>query len=173
MKKALIVVDMQNDFVTGTLGSKQAEAIVPAVAAKVADAVAARTDLFFTRDTHQAHYLDTNEGKHLPVVHCIQGTPGWQLIDVLQPYAAQAVRIFDKPAFGSPSLAAAIAEGHYDEAELIGLCTDICVVSNALLIKAACPELPVKVDSACCAGVTAQSHLAALETMKMCQVDLS
>lgn len=171
MKKLLIVVDMQNDFVSGSLGTPEAVAIVKNVEQKVIEWEKAGGDVIFTRDTHGENYLDTQEGKNLPVVHCVKGTPGWEIIDVLKPYAKV---IFDKPTFGSTDLAKAVTErvhaGQYDEVELIGLCTDICVVSNALLLKACLPELPVSLDASCCAGVTPQSHNAAIDTMKMCQV---
>ncbi len=170
MKKLLVVVDMQNDFVDGALGSKEAQAIVPAVVAKVKEAVDEGTDVVFTRDTHHEDYLETKEGHYLPVVHCIEGTPGWEIIDALQPYAGV---IINKPTFGSTRLVRYVDEGDYDEVELIGLCTDICVVSNALLLKANMPELTYKLDSSCCAGVTPESHEAALETMKSCQIEVS
>lgn len=169
MKKLLIVVDMQNDFVDGSLGTKEAEEIVAHVKAKVERYQEQGDDVIFTRDTHTEAYLDTQEGKKLPVVHCVKGTKGWEIIDCLQPYAQM---VFDKPTFGSVSLAHVVARGEYEQIELIGLCTDICVVSNALLLKAALPEVPICVDSACCAGVTPESHEAALTTMKMCQIEV-
>lgn len=169
MKKLLIVVDMQNDFVDGSLGTKEAEGIVSHVKAKVEQYKGQGGDIIFTRDTHTDAYLDTQEGKKLPVVHCVEGTKGWEIIDCLQPYAQT---VFNKPTFGSVELAHWAARGGYDKIELVGLCTDICVVSNALLLKAALPELPICVDSACCAGVTPASHEAALTTMKMCQIEV-
>ena len=161
----LIVVDMQNDFIDGSLGSAMAQAIVPKVVEK-----AAHFDgkVIFTRDTHGPNYLNTQEGRKLPVKHCIQGTPGWQICEELQPFAANVV---DKLSFGSISLPRLLAqEGTPESIELCGLCTDICVVSNALLFKAAMPEAPITVDASCCAGVTPESHRHALETMKMCQI---
>ncbi len=170
MKKLLVVVDMQNDFVDGALGSKEAQAIVPDVVAKVQKALDEGTDVVFTRDTHHDNYLETKEGQYLSVVHCVEGTPGWEIIDELKPYANIVI---NKPTFGSTRLVRFVEEGDYDEVELIGLCTDICVVSNALLLKANMPELTYKLDSSCCAGVTPQSHEAALETMKSCQIEVS
>lgn len=167
MKKLLIVVDMQNDFVTGSLGTKEAVQIIPAVVSKVKRYKEAGDDVIFTRDTHTSEYLRTQEGKKLPVEHCIKGTWGWELIDELKPYAD---RIFDKPTFGSIEMSECVVESGYQEIELIGLCTDICVVSNALLLKANLLEAEISVDPACCAGVTPETHEAALTTMKMCQV---
>ncbi len=169
MKKLLAVIDMQNDFVSGSLGTAEAEAIVPAVLEKVKAASAAGDDLVFTRDTHQKNYLETKEGHYLPVVHCVEGTKGWELIDELKPYAKVVI---NKPTFGSTDLVKFVEKGGYDEIELIGLCTDICVVSNALLLKANFPEKTYRVDPGCCAGVTPESHEAALTTMKMCQIEI-
>ncbi|MCL1809961.1 MAG: cysteine hydrolase [Clostridiales bacterium] len=169
MKKLLIVVDMQNDFITGSLGSAQAEQIVPFVKAKVEEYSQRGDRVIFTRDTHGAGYLETQEGRHLPVPHCIAGTDGHKIADGL---CTGGCEVFDKPSFGSLELAKQVAAGGFDEIELCGLCTDICVVSNALILKAQLPETPVKVDAACCAGVTEESHRAALLTMKMCQVTI-
>lgn len=169
--KLLVVVDMQNDFVTGALGTKEAEAVVPYVAEKVAEAVRAGDTVVFTQDTHGADYLDTQEGKNLPVVHCVKGTEGWSIIPQLQEYLPGRLCI-EKPAFGSTSLAHYAAREGFDEIELIGLCTDICVISNAMVLKAALPEAKILVDSACCAGVTPGSHQNALEAMKMCQIEV-
>ncbi len=170
--KYLIIVDMQNDFITGSLGTKEAQAILPAVIRK---AQCLEGEIIFTRDTHTADYLATQEGKNLPVEHCIEGTWGWQIADGLKELAEEkSCRIFDKPAFGSVDLAQALASENeknpIEEIELCGLCTDICVISNAFLIKAWMPEVPVSVDASCCAGVTPESHLNALAAMKMCQV---
>ena len=169
MKKLLIVVDMQNDFVDGSLGTKEAEGIVAHVKAKVEQYQEQGDTVIFTRDTHTEAYLDTQEGKKLPVVHCVKGTKGWEIIDCLQSYVQT---VFDKPTFGSVQLAHVVARGGYEQIELVGLCTDICVVSNALLLKAALPEIQICVDSECCAGVTPASHEAALTTMKMCQIEV-
>lgn len=171
MKKLLVVVDMQNDFVTGTLGTKEAEAIVGNVEKKVRLYEEQKQEIVFTRDTHEKDYLHTQEGRKLPVIHCIRGTDGWEIIPQLQSYT-KGRKIFDKPSFGSTELARYIQVGNYDQAEFIGVCTDICVISNALLTKAYSPELPVLTDAQCCAGVTPESHDSALCTMKMCQIDV-
>ena len=165
MKKTLIVVDMQNDFIDGSLGTKEAEAIVENVKRKIAEYQQAGDEIIFTRDTHQDNYLDTNEGKHLPVVHCVEGTQGWKIADGLEVPGAIYI---NKPQFGFLGW----KDYQLEEVELVGLCTDICVVSNALVIKAAYPEIKVSVDAKCCAGVTPESHKAALLTMKMCQVEI-
>lgn len=167
--KLLVVVDMQNDFVTGTLGTGEAVAIVPRVADKVARAVRAGDTVVFTQDTHDKNYLDTQEGKNLPVVHCVKGTEGWAIVPQLREYAEGRLCV-EKPAFGSTQLAHYAAREAFEEIELVGLCTDICVISNALLLKAALPESKITVDSACCAGVTSASHKNALEAMRMCQI---
>ena len=166
MKKTLIVVDMQRDFIDGALGTKEAAAIVENVKKKIAEYQAKGDEIIFTRDTHQSDYLNTNEGKHLPVEHCIEGTDGWKIWDGLE--VSGAVYI-DKPTFGYLNW----ADYNLEEVEIVGLCTDICVVSNALIIKATFPEIKVSVDASCCAGVTPQSHAAALTTMKMCQVEVT
>lgn len=172
--KALIVVDMQNDFVTGSLGSREAVTIAPHVAEKAGSFDGL---LVFTKDTHDESYLSTQEGKMLPVEHCIKGTEGWALIPELEKIAEERnAQVFEKGAFGSTDLACFIRDeyekGYISEVELIGVCTDICVISNALLIKAFAPELPVFVDSSCCAGVSPERHNAALETMRSCQVSV-
>ena len=173
MKKILIVVDMQKDFVDGALGTKEACAIVPAAVRKIRDFGG---EIFATFDTHGENYMDTAEGKKLPVPHCIKGTDGWQLD--AQIAAALAEKGFTpvlKHTFGAADLPAFVrqaADGEPFGIELIGLCTDICVVSNALLLKANFPEVPIAVDAACCAGVTPQKHEAALETMRSCQIDI-
>lgn len=171
MKKVLLVIDMQNDFVTGSLGTPEAVAIVPAVQQKIAAYRSEGQPVLFTRDTHSADYLNTQEGKRLPVAHCISGTPGHEIIPQLE--TGNDV-VFDKPSFGSLELAAYLAATYptADQFELCGLCSDICVVSNALILKAKFPETTVCVDAACCAGVSQESHRAALLTMKMCQVSL-
>lgn len=169
MKKLLIVVDMQNDFVSGSLGTKEAEQIVPAVVSKVKGCLEAGNEVVFTRDTHTTDYLNTREGKKLPVEHCIIGTPGWEIIDELKPFVG---KVFDKPTFGSLELTKFVVSEGFDDIELIGLCTDICVVSNALLLKANLTEAEIGVDACCCAGVTPKTHEEALNTMKMCQVNI-
>lgn len=165
MKKTLIVVDMQNDFIDMALGTKEAVAIVPAVRAKIEEYKNRGDEIIFTRDTHGENYLDTPEGKKLPVPHCIKGTKGWEIADGLY---VDGAKIIDKPNFGWPNW----CEEALEDVELIGLCTDICVVSNALIIKAAFPDAQVSVDAGCCAGVTPETHNAALATMKMCQIDV-
>ncbi len=165
MKKTLIVIDMQNDFIDMALGTKEAVAIVPAVKAKIAEYVANGDEIIFTRDTHEENYLQTAEGKKLPVPHCIRNTKGWEIADGLY---VEGAKIIDKPNFGWPHW----RQEKLENVEIIGLCTDICVVSNALIIKATFPDIPVKTDSRCCAGVTPESHAAALLTMKMCQIDV-
>jgi nicotinamidase-related amidase len=165
MKKTLIVVDMQNDFIDGSLGTSEAVDILHDVKAKIAEYAERGDEIIFTRDTHQSDYLSTNEGKHLPVEHCIEGTHGWEIADGIY---REGCRIVDKPAFGYTGW----GDFGFEEVELIGLCTDICVISNALLIKALYPEIKVSVDPKCCAGVTPESHDAAITTMKMCQVDM-
>ena len=173
MENYLIAVDLQNDFVTGALGTAEAEAILPAVREKI---LSHRGPVIFTRDTHSPDYLSTQEGRRLPVLHCVKGTPGWEIV----PQLADLVKkknalVFDKKTFGSTALASYLRErvGEIGEVELIGLCTDICVVSNALTIKAFLPETPVSVDARCCAGVTPEKHAAALETMKSCQITVT
>jgi len=172
--KALVVVDMQNDFVSGSLGSKEAQAALPAVEAKAAGFEGL---LFATRDTHGEDYLQTQEGRRLPVVHCVKGTPGWELAGRLGALLEnRGAEIFDKPAFGSVALARRLAElagqGRIGEVELAGVCTDICVVSNALLIKAFLPEVPVAVDARACAGTSPARHGQALDVMASCQIDV-
>lgn len=167
--KLLVVVDMQKDFVDGALGTKEAQAITHNVVEKVKEEKAAGSEIIFTLDTHEVNYLETAEGKNLPVEHCIRETEGWKLIPSLRPLS-DGCQIIEKPTFGSTRLAHLAAAGKYDEIELIGLCTDICVISNALLLKAAVPETPISVDASCCAGVTPVSHKNALEAMKMCQI---
>lgn len=165
MKNVLVVVDMQKDFIDGALGTKEAVAIVENVKKKIALYKANGDEIIFTRDTHQENYMETNEGKHLPVEHCIEGTDGWKIGEGLEVDGALYI---DKPTFGYMNW----KEYDLEEVELIGLCTDICVVSNALIIKATFPEIKVTVDASCCAGVTPESHKAALTTMKMCQVEV-
>lgn len=171
MKHFLIVVDLQNDFVSGALGTPDAQEIIPRAAKKIADFDG---DIFVTLDTHSEHYLETSEGKHLPVVHCVKGTTGWQLNETISAaLAGKRFRTVEKPTFGAvelPALLGTASEGEDFDVTLIGLCTDICVVSNALLLKAHFYEKEIRVDAACCAGVTPESHEAALTTMRMCQI---
>lgn len=168
--KALVCVDMQNDFIDGALGTKEAVAIVPLVKAKLKSAREEGREVIFTRDTHFEDYLSTQEGKKLPVVHCVKGTEGWEISKELE---VGTSAVFDKITFGSVELPEYLKKiNDLEEVELIGLCTDICVISNAMLIKAAFPEITVRVDSSCCAGVTPESHENALNAMKMCQIEV-
>lgn len=169
MKKILVVIDMQKDFIDGSLGTPEAQAIVKKVKAKIDAAVEQNREVIFTRDTHNANYLETQEGKQLPVVHCVQGTEGWAIEPSL---TLSGARVFDKDTFGCLELAHYLIAVPCDEVELVGLCTDICIISNALLLKAYLPELTIIVDSSCCAGVTPVSHKNALEAMKMCQIQI-
>ena len=170
MQDILIVVDMQKDFIDGALGTKEAVAIVPNVLEKIK---AFNGKIIYTRDTHKDDYMQTQEGAKLPVPHCIEGSEGWQIRDEL---LIEGALVLDKPTFGSTELGKLLLEMNREEEIasicLVGLCTDICVISNALLIKAFLPEVSVSVDAACCAGVTPQSHLNALEAMKMCQINV-
>jgi len=167
--KMLVVVDMQNDFIDGALGTPEALAIVENVRNKIELYKSNGGEIIFTRDTHNPDYLETQEGRNLPVEHCIKGSFGWQISDKLP---SDGCKIIDKPTFGSTELAEYVSAAKPESVELIGLCTDICVISNAMLIKAFEPEIEVAVDSACCAGVTPQSHTNALEAMKMCQIEV-
>lgn len=172
LKKILVVIDMQNDFIDGALGTAEAQAIVERVEAKIKTYPADR--IYATRDTHGENYMETQEGKRLPVPHCIRGSRGWQICDRIASAMPSAV-IVDKPTFGSTALAELLREENEKEEleiELAGLCTDICVVSNALLLKAYLPETAIRVDASCCAGVTPESHEAALRTMGMCQIGI-
>lgn len=168
-KKLLVVVDMQNDFIGGALGTQEAQSILPAVRARIADARKEGEEVVFTRDTHGDDYLSSQEGKNLPVPHCIAGTAGHEIAAGL---CLAGERVFDKPAFGSIELAAYVKERGFAAVELVGVCTDICVISNALLIKAFCPEAEVCVRAGCCAGVTPQSHQTALAAMRACQIKI-
>ena len=169
--KILVVVDMQNDFVSGALGTAEAKDIVPCVVGRVVDGINQGETVLFTRDTHEENYLDTQEGKKLPVPHCIRGTEGWEIISQLAEDTVGRT-VLDKPTFGSRKLGELLAaeEEKVEKVTLIGLCTDICVISNALLLKAFLPETEIAVDASCCAGVTPESHRNALEAMKMCQI---
>lgn len=174
VQKILVVVDMQKDFVDGALGSKEAFEIVDAVAQKIQNFDG---DIIVTYDTHPENYMQTQEGKNLPVPHCIKGTNGWKLDSkVEKALDNKTYKAIEKPTFGSIQLPEYIKANYNTdeiEIELIGLCTDICVVSNALVLKANFPEVKISVDAFCCAGVTPDSHKAALTTMKMCQVNVT
>ncbi len=166
----LVVVDMQKDFIDGALGTKEAEMIVDNVAEKIKKFDG---EVVFTRDTHYDNYLETQEGRNLPVKHCIKGTDGWQLDSKLAVLRIDNAKIFDKPTFGSVELAEYLKSlDSLESVTLVGLCTDICVISNAMLIKAYLPEVRICVDASCCAGVTPESHKNALEAMKMCQIEI-
>jgi len=171
MKKLLIVIDMQNDFITGPLGSEEALATVPHIKQKVAEFSQAGHSIIFTKDTHFDDYLETSEGKSLPVVHCIKGTNGH---DIIRDLEMEDSTVIEKNTFGSLELVNFIESfsGDLQEIELCGVCTDICVVSNALILKAKFPEMKFTVDAKACAGVTTESHEAALLTMKMCHIDV-
>ncbi len=173
MKRILIVVDMQNDFIDGSLGNDRAVKIVPRVAQKIEDARSAGAMVVYTQDTHEEAYLESFEGRHLPVSHCIRGGEGIKIHPQLTPQAEDVV--LEKPTFGSVKLPE-LLKPHVEKdtvIELCGLCTDICVVSNALLLRAHFPENEIVVDSTACAGVTPESHGAALTTMRMCQIDVT
>ena len=176
MGKLLVVVDMQNDFITGSLGTQEAEKIVGQVVSKINDYKSNGLEVVYTRDTHGEKYLETREGSNLPVVHCIQGTWGWELEAQVEKTRTEQDKVFDKGTFGSTALGEYVADKFKNDSELevevIGLCTDICVISNALLIKAYCSEVKISVDANCCAGVTVESHNNALEAMKMCQIEV-
>ena len=174
MKQFLIVVDMQKDFVDGALGTAEAQAIVPAVAEKIRGFDG---EIIVTYDTHEEDYMDTREGRFLPVPHCIRDTEGWQLNDtVAEALADRAYTVVEKPTFGAVTLPEVVEQLAGDDefaVELVGLCTDICVVSNAMLLKATFPEADMSVDAACCAGVSPESHQAALTTMSCCQITIT
>lgn len=171
MQDILVVVDMQNDFIDGALGTKEAVAIIPKVEEKIRNF---KGTVLFTRDTHETWYLDTQEGKKLPIPHCIRDTEGWQIRRELDDL--RKTEPIDKETFGSTDLAADLVamniEDEIGSIIFVGLCTDICVISNALLAKATLPEVPITVDASCCAGVTPESHENALKAMEMCQIDI-
>jgi nicotinamidase-related amidase len=167
--KVLLVIDMQNDFIDGALGTKEAVAIVPNVIKKIKEFDGV---VYATRDTHEENYLDTQEGKNLPVKHCVRGSKGWQIQKDIQ--ALLKTEPIDKPTFGSVKLGELLVKENEKEKiesiTLVGLCTDICVISNAMVAKANFPEVPIYVDAACCAGVTPESHERALAAMGPCQI---
>ena len=164
MNDLILIIDMQNDFIDGSLGTKEAQAIVPRVQKKLftTDSV-----IMFTQDTHGQDYLDSQEGKNLPIKHCIKPEKGWEICDALKPYVKES-NVFEKPTFGCTKLIQAV-EPH-ESITIVGLCTDICIISNVLLIKAFYPEKMIRVDSKCCAGVTLESHENALKAMRSCQI---
>lgn len=174
--RLLIVVDMQKDFIDGALGTKEAVAIVPEVVKKIKEFKENGDCIVFTKDTHFDNYMDTQEGKKLPVMHCIKGTDGHELCgEIKEVVCPEDYKIYEKKTFGSEELAEDLKAGIYSDAEsitLIGLCTDICVISNAMLCKTFLPEIPVRVEQSCCAGVTPESHANALKAMEMCQIEV-
>ncbi len=169
MKRLLVVVDMQNDFITGAIGTSEAQEILPAVAQLIEEARRRGDTVVFTRDTHGEDYLSTQEGKKLPVVHCVKGTKGWEIADGLQ---KEGDIVLDKPSFGSPELARYVKENGFSRILFCGVCTDICVVSNALLVKAFCPEAELAVAARACAGTSPANHDAAIATMRCCQIEV-
>ncbi len=173
MKKYLVVVDLQRDFVDGALGTKEAQAIIPAAAEKIRNF---EGEIYVTFDTHGENYMETAEGKKLPVPHCIKGTDGWKLDkEIAKALKGKGYHRVEKPTFGSVKLPKLLAKSAGDEpfeVTLIGLCTDICVISNALLLKANFPEFPIAVDEKCCAGVSPETHNAAIAAMRCCQIDI-
>lgn len=172
MRKILIVIDMQNDFINGALGTKEACTIVDSVKEKILSYPI--EDVIVTMDTHKKNYMDTQEGKYLPVPHCIKESKGWEIHPEIA-NIIQGAKIYEKPTFGSIKMAndlKTLNETEEIELELVGLCTDICVISNALLLKAVMPEVKISVDSTCCAGVMPKKHLAALEVMNSCQIQI-
>ena len=171
MAKALIVIDMQNDFITGPLGTPEAQAIVPKVKAKIEEYRERLDSIFYTKDTHYSNYLETSEGKKLPVEHCIVDTPGFYIADGLYDGCYPMGEIINKETFGYFNWDIYALE-FYDSIEIIGVCTDICVVSNALIIKANFPESDITVDASCCAGTTPENHKAALQVMECCQINV-
>lgn len=174
MEKFLVVVDMQNDFINGSLGTAEAQSIVPRVQQRIEDALAEERTPIFTQDTHEANYMETNEGKHLPVPHCVEGTNGWEINSTLTPFANQTLR---KPTFGCLALVDYLSDvsknnGANLDIALCGVCTDICVVSNALLLRAHYPEASISVFADSCAATTPQRHEAALDVMRSCQIEV-
>ena len=173
-KKILVVIDMQNDFTYGALKNQDAIDVIPLIEKKLSSYDG---EVYFTMDTHGDDYMNTQEGRKLPVPHCIKGTEGWQIVDSLKKYCEDNnCKVYEKPTFGCVKLAEDIAALYeketLDEIEFVGVCTDICVISNAMLVKAAVPELTVKIDAACCAGVTKESHATALKAMAGCQMEI-
>lgn len=181
MKDILIVIDMQKDFIDGALGTKEAENIVENVLNKIEEYIKLNKSIYFTMDSHELNYLLTQEGKKLPVEHCIKGTDGWELDsrikELIDEYKLDEKNIiFEKNGFGSITLANLLSKTYEDSdktnIEIVGLCTDICVITNAILLKTYMPNSNISVDASCCAGVNQKSHIEALNTMKMCQIDI-
>lgn len=170
MKNCLLVIDMQNDFITGALGTKEAVEIIPAVKARIEKAIKDGEDVIWTKDTHEKDYMKTREGGYLPVEHCIEGTRGYEICDELLPYVDKAKKVIIKNTFGSKELPKYIEE--YDNITIIGLCTDICVISNAMVVHAFYPEKNIIIEKKCCAGSTVENHENALKAMSVCQFDI-
>ena len=168
MKSCLIVIDMQNDFISGSLGSDEAKKIVPKVKERIEKAIKDGEDIYFTKDTHYEDYLNTKEGQFLPVKHCIENTSGHDICDELKPYEKNAKNIFIKNTFGYKDLPQYLNE--YDSITFVGLCTDICVISNVILTKAFYPEKNISIKKDCCAGTSVENHNAALSVMKSCHI---
>ncbi|MCC8126946.1 MAG: cysteine hydrolase [Clostridiales bacterium] len=170
-KNILLVIDMQNDFIDGSLGTSEACQIVPRVVETIREAVTNGDTIIYTRDTHGSDYSQTQEGRRLPVMHCIRDTQGWQIRDEVFAASQGSAHVVDKPSFGYTGWEQ-VLQGAPDVITMIGLCTDICVASNALILKALYPETQIIVDASCCAGTTPDNHRAALQTMKSCQVEI-
>ena len=170
MKNVLVVVDMQNDFTYGALKNAEAVAVIPAVKAKVEKAISEGREVIYTQDTQEADYLKTHEGRCLPVEHCIARTKGWEIVPELR---REEMTVVTKPAFGSFDLIKKIAESDPESIELVGVCTDICVISNALILRAAFPEADITVDAGCCAGGTPKAHDTALDAMGACHIEVT
>ena len=170
MKNALVVIEMQNDFISGSLGSEEAKNIVPKVKARIEKAIKDGEDIYFTKDTHYDDYEETREGKLLPVKHCIEGTKGHEICDELKPYVEKAKGVFTKNTFGYKDLPKYL--GEYDKITFVGLCTDICVVSNAIVCKAFYPEKVIELEKDLCAGSTVDNHLNAINVMKACHITI-
>ena len=165
--KCIVIIDMQNDFIDGALGNSNNYVVAQRIMNKLQKE---KCDLFFTQDTHhEDFYFDTQEGKNLPILHCVKYTQGWEICDLLKPFTEYAV-VLEKDCFGSEELPDLVKQ--YDEVELVGVCTDICVITNALLIKSRNPEQLITVDSKCCGGLTKEGHEVALQVMKSCQINV-
>ncbi len=174
MRRYLLVIDMQKDFINGSLGTKEAQAIIPNVVQRIRKSIEEGRQLLFTQDTHSEDYLATSEGRHLPVLHCQEGTEGWRLHDAIAPYAKETLQ---KPSFGYPELATILKKDKDDsgvhlDISIVGLCTDICIVANAILLRCHFPESTLRVYANCCAGVTPDRHDAALKVLEACQIEV-
>ena len=177
MRKILVIVDMQNDFITGALGNAECEASVQEVVNVIKNNK--YDNIFLTRDTHHDNYMETQEGKNLPVPHCIENTEGWEIVDAVKEavnsYDSAKINVIDKPTFGSIELGESLAEIYHKEDAIIdfcGVCTGICVISNVMIAKANCPEAEIRVHEKACACVTPESHKNAIDAMKLCQIGI-